>query len=199
MPSGAHIENVACVVLVLVLAFAVSVYTVSFIRKSAKAYASVARNDGDQRADEIAERDRDASGRASCSRRQGGCASQNSNPGLVETNSAGGAAPGLVVRAGGPGVPGRGRSGAAATWTQRPVAHRTRWHCEPEELGGPCRGNLDGMKARRPRGDADFTSDDGVFAEAAGDTLYQMHPAGCTKPDSRHLNAVTSLGDWVVS
>lgn len=137
-----------------------------------------------------------ASGSASCSRRQGGCASQNSSPGLVETNSGGGAAPGVVVGAGGPGVPGRGRSGAAATWTQRWVAHRTRWHCEPEVLGGPCRGNLDGMKARRPRGDADFTSDDGVFAEAAGDTLYQMHPAGCTKPDSRHLNAVTSLGDW---
>ena len=99
-----HMENAAFVV--SALALAVSIYAVYFTRQSAKAATSMARNDSDRRADEVAERDRAAQAAARAVLVvEAAAPEQNSSPGLVVTNNGGGVATDVHVHVDGPGTP----------------------------------------------------------------------------------------------
>ena len=120
------------------LAFLASVYAVVYARQSAKADTSMARIEGERRAEEVADRDRAAAAamRADLSV-EAAAPEQNSNPSLIVTNNGGGVAREVLVRADGPGI--------------APDAHaRTRTTLEPgcgwhlESIGSP---NLRGSVA----------------------------------------------------
>lgn len=124
---------------VSVLAFAASAYAVVFAHQSAEADTSIARIEGDRRADEVADRDRaeQASMRADL-RVEAAAPEQNSNPSLVVTNHGGGVASDVFVRVDGPGIPPGGEVRKRGR-----LEPGGRWHLE--SVGNP---NLRGMQAK---------------------------------------------------
>ena len=90
---------------VSVLALLASAYAVVYARQSAKADASMARIEGERRAEEVADRERalEASLRADLSV-EAAAPEQNTDPSLVVTNNGGGVATDLTLRAEGPGT-----------------------------------------------------------------------------------------------